>query len=92
MRSNLRQGTVLMWLLIAVLITAAVAGAVLFLIKVKGVNPITTFKTGTGQSTPSVQSVSSSDEVGAIQNELRSTNFDSIDSDLQQTSKDLNSF
>ncbi len=68
------------------------AGAVLLLVKVKGLNPIATLETGTTQSAPSVQSVSSSDAVSDIQNDLKSTSFDSIDSDLQQTSKDLNSF
>jgi len=90
--SNLRQGTVLMWLLVAAIIIAVGVGAILFLVKVKGVNPITNLGTGTAQSTStSVQSVSSSDAVGDIQNELKSTSFDSIDSDLQQTSKDLSS-
>ncbi|MDO8486887.1 MAG: hypothetical protein Q7S45_01135 [Candidatus Curtissbacteria bacterium] len=80
-----------MWLLATVAVAVLAAG-VLFLVKVKGVNPITTLQTGTTQSTPSVQSVSSSDEVGDIQNELESTSFEGIDSDLEQTSKDLNSF
>lgn len=81
-----------MWLLVTVIVAVAAAG-VLFLVKAKGVNPLTTLQRGTTQSTaPSVQSVSSSDDVSTIQNELKSTNFNSIDSDLQQTSKDLNSF
>lgn len=80
------------WLLATVII-AVLAAAVLFLVKVKGINPITTLqKATTGQSTTAIQSVGSSDEAGDIKSELDSTNFDSIDSDLQQTSKDLNSF
>lgn len=91
MHSNPRRGIVSVWLLATVIVAVAAAG-VLFLVKVKGINPITTLQTAaTGQSTTSIQSVGSSDEVGDIKNELKSTNFEGIDSDLQQTSKDLNS-
>lgn len=90
-RSNLRGGIVSMWLL-ATVVVAVAAAAGLFLAKAKGVDLLSALQKGTTQSVPSVQNVSSSDEAGDIQNELESTDFEGIDRDLEDTSKDLDSF
>ncbi len=89
MRSNLRRGTALvLWVILAAIVVAAAVGAILVIGKTLGASPASLSK-NTVQGTPTIQSVSDSDETVDIQKELQSTNFDDIDRDLGDTSRDL---
>lgn len=75
--------------IIIVLVGAVIA--ILVFGKNLGINLPGSLNVGQEQGAPAAEIVSESDELGDIQKELDETNFDDIEQELQDTSKDLDS-